>query len=119
MEIVTRALVTELNSRPDHEGVIITSSNEKSARPSTSEVPPSSISSCDPGSPSQAAIEAKASTRVEVLDSTADLQFEATGWRGSAGSWNLFSEASKCQFEWIWLSGCVGGGFVCDPFLDT
>ena len=49
MEIVTRALVTELNSRPDHEGVIITSSNEKSARPSTSEVPSSSISSCDPG----------------------------------------------------------------------
>ena len=41
------------------------------------------------------------------------------GWRGSAGSWNLFSEASKCQFEWIWLSGWVNGGFVCGPFLDT
>ena len=58
MEIVTRALVTELNSRPDG-GVIFGTSNEKNAGPCTSETASSSISSCDPGSPSQHAVEAK------------------------------------------------------------
>jgi hypothetical protein len=68
MEIVTRALERELNSKPD-EGVVIRTSNEKIAGPSTSEVAPSSMSGCDPVSPSQAAKEAKAS--LEVSDSTA------------------------------------------------
>ena len=68
MEIVTRALVTELNSRPAEE-VIITTSNEKNAGPSTSEIPSSSISSCDPGSPSETAVEAKAKACASVEDS--------------------------------------------------
>jgi hypothetical protein len=79
MEIVTRALERELNSRPD-EGVIIRNSNEKIAVTSMSEVVSSSMSSCDAGSPSQAAVEAKASAIVEVSDSM-DGQFEAPGTR--------------------------------------
>jgi hypothetical protein len=79
MEIVTRALERELNSRPD-EGFIIRNSNEKIAVTSMSEVVSSSMSSCDAGSPSQAAVEAKASAIVEVSDSM-DGQFEAPGTR--------------------------------------
>jgi len=81
MEIVTRALQRELNSRPD-EGVIIRTSNEKIAVTSMIEVVSSSMSSCDPGSPSQAAVEAKASAFVEVSD-LMDGQFQALGTRMS------------------------------------
>lgn len=73
MEIVTRALVTELNSRPN-ERVITRISNEKNAGPS------SSTSSCDPGSPSQTAVDAKASASLEVSDSM-EAQSEAPGTR--------------------------------------
>lgn len=76
MEIVTRALERELNSRP-HEGVS-TRTSEKIAGTYTIEVMSSSISSCDPGSPSQAAVEAKAS--LEVSESKAG-QYEAPGSR--------------------------------------
>lgn len=61
METRTRALVTELNSTPDDDGLIIRTSDEKNAGPSTSEVTSSSVSSCDPGSPSQAAQEVSSS----------------------------------------------------------
>lgn len=63
-----RALDLELNSRTE-EGVITRTSNEKMAGSSTSEVASSSTSSCDPGSPSQAAMKAKASGSVEVSNS--------------------------------------------------
>lgn len=72
MEVVTRALERELNSRP-HEGV---RTSEKIAGTSASEVVSSSMSSCDPGSPSQAAFEAKAS--LEVSKSKAG-QYETQG----------------------------------------
>jgi len=76
MEIVTRALERELNSRAD-EGVIVRTS-EKITGTFTSEVASSSMSSCDPGSPSQVAVEAKAS--LEVSDPKAG-QYEAPGTR--------------------------------------
>jgi hypothetical protein len=79
MEIVIRALVRELNSRPEEE-VIIGTSNEKITGSSTSEVASSSMSSCDPGSPFQAAVEAKASASVEVSDSM-ESQSETPGTR--------------------------------------
>jgi len=67
--------VRVLNSRPN-EGVITRTPNQKNAGPLTNEVPSSSTSRCDPGSPSHTAVEAKASASVEVSDSTS-AQFEA------------------------------------------
>jgi hypothetical protein len=84
MEIVTRALVRELNSKPD-EGAF--------TGPFTSEVPSSSTSSCDPGSPSHTAVEAKASASVEVSDSMA-AQFEGPGTRTEALSRSFNNQRS-------------------------
>lgn len=78
-ELVIRALERELNSRPD-EGILIGTLNNNIAGSSRSEVASSSTSSCDPGSPSRAAVEAKASESVEVLHSMAG-QSETPGTR--------------------------------------
>lgn len=67
MEMVIRALERELNSRPV-ESIIIGTSKEKIAGSSTGEVPSSSASSCDPGSPSESDVEAKASVKLRVSD---------------------------------------------------
>jgi len=69
MEIIRRALERVLNSTPDDDALIIRTSKEENAGPSTSEVTSSSVSSCDPGSPSQGNEEAKES--LEVSDSMA------------------------------------------------
>jgi len=69
MEIITRALERELNSRTNDDGVIIRTWDEKNAGPSTTEAVSSSVSSCDPGSPSLGAEEAKEC--LEVSDSMA------------------------------------------------
>lgn len=66
--MVTRALERELNSRTGEEATIRTS-NKKNAGPSPSEVTSSSMPFSNPGSPSQAGEEAKAS--LEVSDSMA------------------------------------------------
>lgn len=82
MEIVTRALVAELDSRAD-EGTLTRTSNAKNAVPFTSEVVSSSTFSCDPGSPSHSTVEQKASASVEESDSVA-AQFETPGIRAEA-----------------------------------
>lgn len=76
MEVVTRALERELNSKQD-EGVIVGTS-EKITGTATSDVASSSMSSCEPDSPAQAAVEAKAS--LEISDSKAG-QYETPGTR--------------------------------------
>lgn len=53
MEIVTRALMAELDSRAD-EGALTRTLNKKNVVPFTSEIVSSSTSSCDLGSPSRA-----------------------------------------------------------------
>jgi len=69
MEMITKTLERELNSTPDDHGLLITTPDEKNAGSSTTEAVSSSVSSCDPGSPSQGAEEAEES--LEVSDSMA------------------------------------------------
>jgi len=69
MKMIRRALERELNSTSDDHGVLITTPDAQNAGSSTTEAVTSSVSSCDPGSPSQGAEEAEES--LEVSDSMA------------------------------------------------